>query len=76
MTAEHILDRIAAHAVREGHLAPVTCNVCGCRLEAVGPAESPAWFHYGRLGGHDARGDRIPCLDEPHDSEGQAALAA
>jgi hypothetical protein len=75
MTAEHTLQPLAA-AVREGHLAAVTCDVCGCRLEAVGEAESPSWFHYGRLAGRDARGDLVPCLDAPHDSEGHAALAA
>lgn len=75
MTAEHILDPIAAHAVREGHLAPVTCNVCGCRLEPVGEADSAAWFHFGRMAGRDARGDLVPCLDVPHDSEGHALAA-
>jgi len=76
MTAEHTLDPIAARAVREGQLAPVTCDVCGCRLESVGSDGSSTWFHYGRLGGRDARGDLVPCLDAPHDSEGHAALAA
>jgi hypothetical protein len=76
MTAEHTLDPIAAHSVRGGHLAPVTCVVCGCRLEAIGSDDVPSWFHYGRMGGRDARGDLVPCLDAPHDSEGNAALAA
>jgi len=81
MTAEHALDQtgpepISPHAVREGQLAPVTCVACGCRLEAVGDADAQAWFHYGRLGGRGARGDRVPCIDAPHDAEGRAALAA
>ena len=81
MTAEHALDHIgpgdaAPHAVREGQLVPVTCVAGGCRLEAVGDSDGQAWFHYGRLGGRDARGDRVPCIDAPHDAEGRAALAA
>jgi hypothetical protein len=81
MTAEHTLeqtgtDATAPHAVREGQLVPVTCVVCGCRLEAVGEADAQMWFHYGRLGGRDARGDRVPCIDAAHDAEGRAALAA
>lgn len=79
MTTEH-LDQPTSLAVREGQLAPVTCQACGCRLEAVGDAavgDAPvAWFHFGRISGRDARGDRIDCIDAPHDAEGHAALAA
>lgn len=74
MTTEH-LDQPTSLAVREGQLAPVTCQACGCRLEAVGDG-SVAWFHFGRMSGRDARGDRIECIDAPHDAEGRAALAA
>ena len=81
MTTEHAPDhteteRGSVRAVREGQLAAVTCVVCGCRLEAVAIGDAPSWFHFGRVGGRDARGDRVPCIDAPHDAEGNAALAA
>jgi hypothetical protein len=77
MTTERPLaEQPAPHAVREGQLAPVTCDACGCRLEAVESDERLAWFHYGRLAGRDARGDRVACIDAPHDAEGRAAIAA
>ena len=75
MTTEHLAHQPTPLAVREGHPAPVTCQACGCRLEPVGD-EAVAWFHFGRLSGRDARGDRIACIDAPHDAEGRAALAA
>jgi hypothetical protein len=78
MTTEHISDPSAAapsRAVREGQLAPVTCEACGCRLEAVG-TDAVAWFHFGRISGRDARGDRVACIDAAHDAGGHAALAA
>ena len=67
--------------VRDGRLAAVTCYVCGCRLEAedATTAESGhagGWFHFGRIGGRDARGCLVECVDLPHDSRGMAALAA
>ena len=75
MTTEHLADQPSSHAVREGHLAPVTCQACGCRLEAI-EDDAVAWFHYGRISGRDARGDRVACIDAPHDAEGRPALAA
>ena len=63
-------------AVRDGQLAPVTCEACGCRLEAVGHDETAAWFHFGRGGGRDARGCRVACIEAAHDAGGRAALAA
>lgn len=63
-------------AVRDGQLVPVTCDACGCRLEAVEGAEGVAWFHFGRLAGSDARGDRPGCVEAAHDSWGKPALAA
>jgi hypothetical protein len=63
-------------AVRDGQLAPVTCESCGCRLEAVEATDGVAWFHFGRLAGSDARGDRPGCIDAAHDAGGHAALAA
>jgi len=68
--------------VRDGRLAAVTCYVCGCRLEAEdettagGGPDAGGWFHFGRIGGRDARGCRVECVDLPHDSRGMAALAA
>ncbi len=53
-------------AVRDGHLAPVTCASCGCRLA---PAEG-GWYHYAPIGGRDARGCRITCADAAHDTTG------
>ncbi len=63
-------------AVRDGQSAPVTCAACGCRLEASGTADSAPWFHYGRLGGRDARGCRTSCIEAAHDRGGQVILAA
>ena len=66
----------AERAVRDGQLAVVTCAACGCRLDASGTADDAPWFHFGRLGGRDARGDRPAFLDAPHDRSGQPILAA
>ena len=63
-------------AVRDGQIVPVTCTACGCRLEASGTADEAPWFHFGRLGGHDARGCRPACVEAAHDREGRAILAA
>jgi hypothetical protein len=65
-----------AMAVRDGQLVPVTCEACGCRLEAVGQAGGSAWFHFGRGGGRDARGCRVGCADAAHDAGGRASLVA
>ena len=64
----------AERAVRDGQTAPVTCAACGCRLEASGTADEAPWFHFGRLGGRDARGDRPACIEAPHDRFGRALL--
>lgn len=63
-------------AVRDGQLAPVTCDACGCRLESVGPSGHEGWFHFGRMGGRDARGCRVACVELEHDASGRASLAA
>ena len=63
-------------AVRDGQTAPVTCMACGCRLEPSGTADEAPWFHFGRLGGRDARGDRPACIDAAHDRSGRPILAA
>jgi hypothetical protein len=61
-------------AVRDGQVAPVTCIACGCRLEASGTADEAPWFHFGRLGGRDARGCRPACIEAAHDPTGRAIL--
>jgi hypothetical protein len=63
-------------AVRDGQLAPVTCNACGCRLEPIEAVEGRRWFHFGRLGDRDARGCRVACIDAIHDTSGRPATAA
>jgi hypothetical protein len=62
-------------AIRAGQSAPVTCAACGCRLEASGTADDAPWFHFGRLGGRDARGDSPACIDAPHNRGGSPLLA-
>ena len=52
---------------------PVTCSLCGCRLTMLdSPTES--WTHFSPLGGRDARGCRVACVDLPHDASGRALL--
>lgn len=63
-------------AVRDGQIAVVTCEACGCRLEAVDDSGGQAWFHFGRMGGRDARGCRVACVDLAHTAEGRTALVA
>jgi hypothetical protein len=69
-----------SRAVRDGQLAVVTCAVCGCRLESGSENGQRAWFHFGRLGGRDARGCRVACVEAAHDAFGRevrlAAVAA
>jgi hypothetical protein len=62
-------------AVRDGHGAPVTCSVCGCRLRAESSGGAVAWYHFNPLAGRDARGCRVDCADEAHDSTGLTAVA-
>jgi hypothetical protein len=62
-------------AVRDGRGAPVTCEACGCRLQAVGHRGAEAWFHFNPLGGRDARGCRVGCSDAAHDAAGRPAMA-
>ena len=70
-------DRLGSlHAVRDGQLAVVTCDVCGCRLEAVGRGTDTAWFHFSPLAGRDARGCRVACAERAHDASGRAAVIA
>jgi hypothetical protein len=60
-------------AVRDGHGAPVTCATCGCRLQSGIEGNDIAWFHFNPLGGRDARGCRIDCVDSAHDVAGYRA---
>ena len=55
---------------------PVTCAACGCRLQPVGPSDAAAYFHFGSLGGRDARGCRVDCTDLAHDTTGRPVPAA
>jgi hypothetical protein len=55
---------------------PVTCASCGCRLQPVGPSDAAAFFHFGSMGGRDARGCRVDCADLAHDASGQPAPMA
>jgi hypothetical protein len=64
-----------SRAVRDGQQAPVTCAACGCRLERS-TADPVRWFHFGRMGGRDARGCRVACVETAHDVFGLPALAA
>ena len=54
-------------AVRDGHVAPVTCIACGCRLSQSGEA----FFHFNPLGGRDARGCSVTCVGAAHDVTGR-----
>ena len=62
-------------AVRDGHGAPVTCATCGCRLQAGIADNDIAWFHFSPLGGRDARGCRVACVDDAHDVAGYRAVS-
>lgn len=56
-------------AVRDGQRAPVTCAVCGCRLE--GAAGGTSFRHFNPLAGRDARGCRVACVDAVHGPDGR-----
>ena len=50
---------------------PVTCATCGCRLERDTKATDAVWRHFTPLGGRDARGCSVACVDLPHDAHGR-----
>jgi hypothetical protein len=52
---------------------PVTCASCGCRLQLVDGDDAVAWFHFGAIGGRDARGCRVACAEVAHDGRGETA---
>jgi hypothetical protein len=56
---------------RDDRVGPVTCEVCGCRLQPTGTEGT--WVHFGALGGRDAMGCRVACVDLAHDGSGRAA---
>ena len=53
---------------------PVTCVACGCRLTSDGELVTGVWHHFSPLGGRDARGCRVACVELPHDASGRALL--
>lgn len=63
-------DRRHSFAPQPSTAGPVTCATCGCRLRAVDEAGSATWQHFGSLGGRDARGCRVACVDAVHDAHG------
>jgi len=72
-------DSRSSFAGQPDHGGPVVCATCGCRLQPIGPSDAAAFFHFGSLGGRDARGCRVDCSDLAHDLSGRpvptAALA-
>jgi hypothetical protein len=54
---------------------PVTCASCGCRLQLSDDGQE-VWRHFAPMGGRDARGCLVSCVDQPHNSRGQAILTA
>jgi hypothetical protein len=69
-------DQLGGGAVRDGQLAPVTCEACGCRLDAVSSGGDTAWFHFRPMAGRDARGCRVACASSAHDGTGRAIEVA
>jgi hypothetical protein len=59
----------------DARIGPITCATCGCRLQRAADGQE-VWFHFAPMSGRDARGDRVPCADAPHDAHGRAAVAA
>jgi hypothetical protein len=58
------------------HGSPVTCEACGCRLEAAGGARDGEYSHFQPFDGRDARGCRVDCVGLVHDSTGRPVLAS
>jgi hypothetical protein len=59
-------------SVRDGRLVAVTCASCGCRLDAAETGRTAHFRHFGALGGRDASGCRVACVDALHDVSGRA----
>ncbi len=60
-------------AARRDGTGPVTCAACGCRLQLAGAADGDAYVHFGAIGGRDARGCRVACVELAHDPFGEPA---
>ena len=58
-------------SVRDGQLVAVTCAICGCRLAADERGGTIQWRHFGALGGRDAIGCRVACIEAAHDRTGR-----
>lgn len=71
----HDTDDLSPSPVRGGQITVVTCEACGCRLQASS-TETGTWRHFGALGGRDARSHSVPCVEQPHDAFGRAAVPA
>ncbi len=69
-------DARSSFVTRPDSGGPVTCAACGCRLQPVGPSDVAAFFHFGSLGGRDARGCRVDCSDLAHDASGHPVPAS
>jgi hypothetical protein len=76
MTIDTVSETERPRAVRDGQMVPVTCGACGCRLESIDTTSGMAWFHFGRLGGRDARGCNVACVETRHDASGRVSVAA
>jgi len=70
----HVEHDFSLFSVRDGRFAPVTCVVCGCRLER---RDDGSWWHFSGRGTRDARGCIVPCAEQPHQAPaGIATLLA
>jgi hypothetical protein len=64
-----------ASAVHPFGGGPVTCASCGCRLQPAASSDV-AFVHFGSLGGRDARGCRVACVELTHDDSGRPVPGA
>jgi hypothetical protein len=60
---------------RSNERGPVTCAACGCRLQSASGARDGEYYHFSPLGGRDARGCRVGCVDAAHDRSGRPVYA-
>jgi hypothetical protein len=54
---------------------PITCDVCGCRLQRSADGEE-LFFHFAPVNGRDARGCLVACAEAPHNALGRPLVAA
>jgi hypothetical protein len=69
-------DQLYSTYLGERQGGPVTCAVCGCRLNAVAGLEGTAWRHFQLVPDRDARGCRPACLEELHGADGRVLPVA